>query len=104
MRRTRIAALLLGLAVALGLTLRPPQQAPSDLPAPLDREPGEQGEGFGEWRERWMDSMLVAAPGVDPRALDAAYRGERMRRAPTGASDASSGTSFPASSNSSSGW
>ena len=81
MQRTRIAALMLVLAIALSVSLRAPQQPATDLPPPLDREPGEQGgEGFGEWRERWLESMLVAAPGVDPRALDAAYRGERMRR------------------------
>ncbi len=80
MQRTRIAALVLVLAVTVGVFLRAPQRPSIDLPPPLDREPGEQGEGFGEWRERWLDSMLVAAPGVDPRALDAAYRGERMQR------------------------
>lgn len=79
---TRVAlTALVVVAAAVGWSaLQSPPATEPLLPAPIDREPGEAEAGFKQWRQRWMDGMLRAAPGVDAKALDAQYRSARMAR------------------------
>jgi hypothetical protein len=69
-------------AALVTLTASRDERAPpaQSWPRPLDGEPGEQGQEFGERRRRWIERLHAHAPGVDWRRLDAQYREQRFVR------------------------
>lgn len=82
---TRRILLIMSLAAALSVSVmsaRHPDahKAPSPpaYPQPIDDQPGEQGQAFVERRRAWVEHLHRAAPDVDWRQQDAAFRAQRF--------------------------